>query len=67
LGFAQDDDGVWGSAPLGEKNMNINGQAFLDSLIYMGIGMLGIFLIISLLVVLLNVFSKLFPAGEEDE
>jgi hypothetical protein len=33
----------------------------------MGIGMLGIFLIIGLLVVLLNVFSKVFPPGEEDE
>jgi Na+-transporting methylmalonyl-CoA/oxaloacetate decarboxylase gamma subunit len=47
--------------------MKINVEAFLDSLVYMGIGMLGIFLIISLLVVLLNVFSKLFPAGAEDE
>lgn len=41
--------------------MNFNPQAFIDSLYYMGTGMLGIFLSIGVIVVvtlLLNKFTK---------
>lgn len=45
---------------------SINLPNFLDSLMYLGIGMAGIFVIISIIVSLVYLFRKLFPnTGEE--
>jgi hypothetical protein len=39
---------------------------FLESLPYMGVGMLGIFVIIGMLVLILNLFGRFFP-GKDGE
>jgi uncharacterized membrane protein len=44
-----------------------NVKAFLESLPYMLIGMVGIFFIIGLLVCTLVLYTKIFPAKKEDE
>ena len=38
---------------------------FIDSLKYMGVGMVGIFVIISIIVILINVLIKAFPPTKE--
>jgi hypothetical protein len=47
--------------------MKINFEAFLDSLLYMGIGMAGIFVIIGTLVLTLVLYTKIFPAQKGEE
>jgi hypothetical protein len=44
----------------------IDFDAFKESLLYMGIGMLGIFFIISLLVLTLVLYTKIFPAKKDE-
>ncbi len=44
----------------------MNVEAFLNSLKYMGVGMVGIFVIITIIVVLINVLIKAFPTAKED-
>lgn len=43
----------------------MNFTAFIDSLKYMGIGMIGIFIIISIIVIMIGLFMKMFPASKE--
>ncbi len=44
--------------------MNI--ASFLGSLKYMGVGMVGIFVIISIIVILINILIKAFPPAKEE-
>lgn len=45
----------------------INFQAFLDSLQYMGFGLVGIFGIIGILILLVKLLNKVFPKKEEKD
>ncbi|MBQ3235584.1 MAG: hypothetical protein IJA97_05455 [Clostridia bacterium] len=40
-------------------NINVSGKRFLSSFKYMGLGMLGIFLIISIIIIMVTVLNKI--------
>ncbi len=46
--------------------MSINWPGFLNSFMYLGVGMVGIFVIISIIVSLIYLFMKLFPNKETE-
>ena len=45
--------------------MNFDVNAFLDSFRVMGLGMLGIFMVIIVLMVLLNIMTLIFPEKKD--
>ncbi|HIQ59281.1 MAG TPA: hypothetical protein IAB22_07490 [Candidatus Merdivicinus intestinavium] len=47
--------------------MHIDVAAFLDSLKIMGIGMLGIFIVVLVLIAVMVLLTKVFPEKKEDK
>lgn len=47
--------------------MHIDVAAFLDSLKIMGIGMLGIFIVVLVLIAVMVLLTKAFPEKKEDK
>ena len=47
--------------------MHIDVAAFLDSLKIMGIGMLGIFIVVQVLIAVMVLLTKVFPEKKEDK
>lgn len=45
--------------------MEINVQALLDSLPIMGLGMLGIFIVIAVIMIIVVALQKIFPGESE--
>lgn len=45
--------------------MNFNIQSFFDSLPIMGWGMLGIFIVITVIIIYVVLLEKIFPADKE--
>ena len=47
--------------------MHIDVAAFLDSLKIMGIGMLGIFIVVLVLIAVMVLLTKVYPEKKEDK